>query len=533
MRVAPWLAAVVWSSLFLARLEEVRAQDSEDSSSDSQEEAGDDAQEVTAFAQGGTTNLVDDFAVAGVWIVDTSQLFVAANTGNELSGGTNAGGTDFAIIKYNSDLELQDSVQYGGDGDDTITAMAVDESVQSGIVIVGSTASDEEHLFGLDTAPREQDYFIAELSSGDLEVTKQFVNGSQFNNEELTVVGLEPVLDGAYFAAGWAASADGQDWFALKINHDMDDILWEEPFETTAVSDLPTAMVVSSDAVYVVGYSADFEEDLDDDEVEEVSSLFVYALDVDDGSTLWELTTELGTLADGSQAHGAVLSASETELYIAGHTSGIIPGYDGDTTETDELFVVAIDIAEEAVSWVWQSEANATAFGTAGIVLADDGSPIVGGIAFGDQFNLSSASFTYWEFGSGDFVAAKIDIDDPEDIEVSKYFVAAAASNETREQPFSIVKDTDVADGVFLIGQQDGIFDGEDSEGGDPLNYLVLKVELEVLPEKEDDDDDDGRDFPYWYIGVPLFAGGIALFVVAYKWAAASQAAKAKRATMV
>lgn len=53
MRVAPWLAAVVWSSLFLARLEEVRAQDSE-------EEAGDDAQVVAAFDQGGTTNLVDD-----------------------------------------------------------------------------------------------------------------------------------------------------------------------------------------------------------------------------------------------------------------------------------------------------------------------------------------------------------------------------------------------------------------------------------------------------------------------------------------
>lgn len=49
-----------------------------------------------------------------------------------------------------------------------------------------------------------------------------------------------------------------------------------------------------------------------------------------------------------------------------------------------------------------------------------------------------------------------------------------------------------------------------------------MKVELEVLPEAEEEDD-DGRDFPYWYIGVPLFAGGIALFVVAYKWAAASQ----------
>lgn len=46
MRVSPWIAAAVWSSVLLARIEEVRAQDSE-------EEAGDDAQEVSAVAQGG------------------------------------------------------------------------------------------------------------------------------------------------------------------------------------------------------------------------------------------------------------------------------------------------------------------------------------------------------------------------------------------------------------------------------------------------------------------------------------------------
>lgn len=68
------------------------------------------------------------------------------------------------------------------------------------------------------------------------------------------------------------------------------------------------------------------------------------------------------------------------------------------------------------------------------------------------------------QFGSGDFIAAKIDIDDTDDIEVSKYFVAAAASNQTREQPFSIVKDPDVADGVYLLGQQDGDFEDEDFE---------------------------------------------------------------------
>lgn len=55
----------------------------------------------------------------------------------------------------------------------------------------------------------------------------------------------------------------------------------------------------------------------------------------------------------------------------------------------------------------------------------------------------------------------------------------------------------------------------------DTLNYLILKVEMEELPEA--DDDDSGRDFPYYYVGIPVFAVGGILFLAAYKWAAASQ----------
>lgn len=56
---------------------------------------------------------------------------------------------------------------------------------------------------------------------------------------------------------------------------------------------------------------------------------------------------------------------------------------------------MSIDTDDGSVNWVWQSQLNATAFGTGGVVMADDGvSPIVSGVAFGNQFNLT---FTYWE----------------------------------------------------------------------------------------------------------------------------------------
>lgn len=63
-------------------------------------------------------------------------------------------------------------------------------------------------------------------------------------------------------------------------------------------------------------------------------------------------------------------------------------------------------------------------------------------------------------------IAAKIDTSL---LEVSKYFVAAAASNLTKEQAFAMVTDPDVEDGVFLIGKQDGDFEEDEepeSDGG-------------------------------------------------------------------
>lgn len=66
-------------------------------------------------------------------------------------------------------------------------------------------------------------------------------------------------------------------------------------------------------------------------------------------------------------------------------------------TDSDELFLVSLAVSDGDINWVWQSEANATAFGTGGVVLADDGSPVVGGIAFGNQFNLTGE---YWEVRS-------------------------------------------------------------------------------------------------------------------------------------
>ncbi|CAN0145917.1 unnamed protein product [Pylaiella littoralis] len=510
------------------------------------EVAGEDAQVEIALAQGGytTSATANDIAVGGVWQDDL--LYVAITTGGSLEENS-FGGTDIVLISYTEDLVEVETTQIGGSGDDIIKAISIEGSTLTGIVIVGSTAvsddDDSDLLFGLETAPGETDWFIA-IVDNSLNVANAYVNGTAFDVEQATAVGADADGEG-YYVAGLTfgdyiddnLGTGTSDAWVLKINADLDDIEWQWQFGTT-VNDVPSALVVGDSAVYVVGTTSDFDGDLTSDEEEETAPIFVCAYDLEDGGDGEEwcvANDEIGVMSDATEAHGAVLSEDGTELFVSGHTEGVIPGFDGEATDGAELFVMSVDVDDGTVNWVWQSETNATAFGRGGVVMADDGvSPIVAGIAFGNLFNLS---FTYWEGGSGDMVAAKID---PDDLEVSKYYVAAAATNLTREEAFAMVKDPDVTDGVFLIGAQDGVFDDEDfepeedpdSESGENLyNYLTLKVQLEVLP--EDEEEDTGPDYPYWYIGVPLFAAGGILFVVAYKWSAASQAAKAKQASMI
>ncbi|CAM9564168.1 unnamed protein product, partial [Ascophyllum nodosum] len=508
------LAALLFSCIVVA----TRGQEDDDDDSD--------FQSPDEFTQAEVANEAIERATAGV--MHNDFLYVGIETGSFLDED-NAGEIDIVIRFFDPDeLTKEVGVQYGGDGDDTLTDLAADSSVMLDVVIVGGTTSVDEHLFGLDVATGEMDWYIATLDRDDLSVQESYVNGTTNDDQKATAVAI--ASDSGFVVAGWTwgtyfeanagASNDddsiGYDAWVIKLDEDLVEE-WGIQFGTEAYDEPSKVVLDSDDNIYVVGTTTDASGILSDTEKEDIQSMFVYKLDVSDGDTLWSVTTELGSLLDESELHGAVLNEDESELYVSGNTKGIIGDFDGDATDSYELFLVSLDVDSGDINWVWQSEANATAYGSGGVVLAEDGSPIVGGIAFGNQFNLTS---DYWVGGSGDMIAAKIDIDT---LEVVKYFNAPAASNLTKEWPLAMVKVDDVDDGVYLIGYEDGDFEDEDVEpDDDDLNYLVLKVELDDLPE-EDDDGDSEWDFPYWYVGAAVFALGIALFAFAYKCAESSQ----------
>lgn len=92
-------------------------------------------------------------------------------------------------------------------------------------------------------------------------------------------------------------------------------------------------------------------------------------------------------------------------------------------------------------------------------------------------------------------IAAMIDV---ESLEVSKYFVAAAASTLTRETPLALVKNPDEEDGIFFIGEENGEFEDADVEPGGKFNLCAW-----------------GRWFIGWWTILPSFDTQTGLFTYA------------------
>ncbi|CAM9846568.1 unnamed protein product [Choristocarpus tenellus] len=244
--------------------------------------------------------------------------------------------------------------------------------------------------------------------------------------------------------------------------------------------------------------------------------IFVRKFDPD-GEEIW--TVEFGEEGDGSTAYGITMSADQSEVYISGHTRGALLDWDEELTGVEELFLFSLAASDGEEMWVYQSQGNSSSWGEAGVVLAEDGSPIIGGYTFGNHFNLTSPE--YYIFGEADMIAAKID---PDTQEVLKYFVGSPVSNLTSERAFSMVSDPSTEDGVYLLGYADGSFLDLDLHIGEQ-DILAIRAELDELPETEEEEE-EGDKIDYWIIGVGLVVVSGVLFVLAYKWSAYSLAVK-------
>ncbi|CAM9876479.1 unnamed protein product [Discosporangium mesarthrocarpum] len=73
--------------------------------------------------------------------------------------------------------------------------------VTTEVVVVGSTFSTSDNIFGVEQAPRAGDWFIGVFDSDDLQLQNFYINGTRFEEQGLSAVVVDS--DGNYVCLGY------------------------------------------------------------------------------------------------------------------------------------------------------------------------------------------------------------------------------------------------------------------------------------------------------------------------------------------
>ena len=292
--------------------------------------------------QFGTSAFDEARAVA----VDASGVYVAGNTFGTLPGQTTQGGLDAFVQKYDGGLgtELW-TRQFGTAGDDLAYAVALDAS---GVYVAGVT------LYNGDTFVRKYDAIGTELW------TRQFGTAGG-----VVIDAVAADASGIYVAGYTGGTLPGQtnagssDAFVRKYDA-IGTELWTHQFGT-AGGDLAYAVALDASGVYVAGATSGT---FPGQTSEASGDAFVRKYD-GAGNILW--TRQFGTTDSDS---ASALAADISGVYVAGVTSGTLPGQTGAASSSD-AFVRKYDGAGN-ILWTRQFGTPGTDFATAVAVGGSD-----------------------------------------------------------------------------------------------------------------------------------------------------------------
>jgi hypothetical protein len=269
--------------------------------------------------------------------VDSSGVYVAGYTAGTLQGETSLGGDDAFVRKYDHDGTEMWTRQFGTSGSDCAWAVTVDSS---GVYVAGVTSGT---LPG-QTSLGDKDAFVRKYDHDGSEVwIRQF--GTSGDDGALDV----SVDSSGVYITGWTSgtlpgqtSLGGNDAFVRKYDHDGTE-MWTRQFGTsvyvgTSGSECARAGSVDSSGVYVAGYTTGtlpgqtrppgWNSD---------SDTFVRKYD-HDGTEVW--TRQFGTYSDELPR---TVSVDSSGVYVAGHIDGAFP-FPGQTSlGGDDAFVRKYD----------------------------------------------------------------------------------------------------------------------------------------------------------------------------------------------
>jgi hypothetical protein len=236
--------------------------------------------------------------------VGASALYVVGSTGGALDGNTHAGGDDLFVVKYTLDGTKQWTRQLGTGVNDVAYAVAADSS---GVYVTGSTGGD---LDG-NTSAGDDDLFLVKYDSdGVKQWTRQLGTGvADIGRGAAMAAGGGVYVAGHTYGGLIGTNAGEADLILLKYAADGAQLLANQ--YGTIASDFAYAIATDSSGVYLAGVRGELGDE---------SLLAKYDLN---GLPQW--TQLLGTTGT-DYAYGVATDGSGS-IYVGGYTTGGLDGY--------------------------------------------------------------------------------------------------------------------------------------------------------------------------------------------------------------
>jgi hypothetical protein len=277
---------------------------------------------------------------------DDGNTFIVGTTDGALSGETNAGGIDGWVRKYDRTGNLLFSEQFGTSGDDTVTAVSIDQS--NAIYVIGHTTD----VFPGETAVGGVDIFIRKYAP-DLEEASTYVRQFGTAGDDYPLAADTDAV--STFIAGKtngafpdATNAGGFDAFAMRLDTDIH-VYWAHQVGSDADDVAQSVDANESGDVVLAGTT---EGTLPDQTSAGGSDAFWRLINVNSGTATF--TQQFGT-AGNDQGNGAALMGSEL-VVVVGATDGAFPGF---TNEGGNDAFAKSFVLQSAFDWTTQ-------FGTSG-----------------------------------------------------------------------------------------------------------------------------------------------------------------------
>ncbi len=339
----------------------------------------------------------EDFTMDIAVSKTTGNIYIAGYTKGELESGSDAGGSDIFVVKYNSSGVRQWIQQIGSGSDDFCWGIAVDNT--DNIYLTGSTYGD---IPGSTSANKAgEDLFLMKLdSAGETLWVKQLgtddsisdYTDAQSFGVALAVDTSNDIILGGITSDTLGDSKIGNYDIVLSKYDSAGNMIWFKQLGTTSNDYLKDVAVASSGNIYFTGYTygtidasydyADYDEDND------YAEMFLIKYN-SSGTEQW-IKQSGSSVNDWSNS--VVVDSSEN-IYITGETKGDVTG---DNEGYRDLVILKYDASGDS-AWVIQN--GSTINDTANGITIDSSNDIyITGKTYGELDSLENEDSTFSAF---------------------------------------------------------------------------------------------------------------------------------------